>query len=217
MHQTSDQALHELREIRSLMERSSRFIGLSGWSGIGAGCFALLGAAVAYAYLQAAGGWNLNGLLRQTPHPWGIEPVPFLLLNGLMVLAGALSTAVYFTLRRVQRKLEVAWTHTTRQLILNLALPLLAGGLFCFGLLYHQLSGLIAPTTLVFYGLALINGSKYTLSELRYLGLLQVGLGVVALFFIAAGLWCWTIGFGFLHIVYGWYMHRKYEKNDSYE
>lgn len=217
MPHTPDQALHELREIRSLMERSRRFISLSGLSGIGAGCFGLLGAAVAYAYLQAAGGWNLHGLVSEAPHPWGIAPTPFLLLNGLMVLAGALSTAIYFTLRRARRQAQLLWSHTARQLTINLALPLLAGGMVCFALLYHQLGGLIAPVTLVFYGLALINGSKFTLNEIWYLGLLEVALGLFSFFFVEYGLWCWALGFGLLHIVYGWAMHRKYEQNESYE
>ncbi len=42
------QHLQDLTEIRSMMERSSRFISLSGLSGISAGVFALIGAYLAY-------------------------------------------------------------------------------------------------------------------------------------------------------------------------
>ena len=44
--------LETLSEIRSLMERSSRFISLSGLSGVAAGVFALMGAAMVYVYLR---------------------------------------------------------------------------------------------------------------------------------------------------------------------
>ena len=60
-------------------------------------------------------------------------------------------------------------------------------------------------------GLALINGSKYTLSDIRYLGLCQVVLGCICIFVPAWGLTFWAIGFGGLHILYGIVMWNKYK------
>jgi len=207
--------IDQLRDIHRLMERTSKFIGLSGLSGVGAGVFALLGAAVAFLYLRAWGADAFGVVLPYQPgaaHPWGWPPVPFLLTTAALVLLGALGSGVYFTTRRTRRNGQAIWDALTRRLLVHLAIPLAAGGVFCAALLYHGLPGLLAPTTLVFYGLALINGSKFTLDELRYLGLLEVLLGCVGLFFIGKGLLLWTIGFGVLHIVYGTLMYLRYER-----
>lgn len=207
--------IDQLRDIHRLMERTSKFIGLSGLSGVGAGVFALLGAAVAFFYLRAWGADAFGVVLPYragTAHPWGWPPVPFLLTTAALVLLGALGSGVYFTTRRTRRNGQAIWDALTRRLLVHLAIPLAAGGVFCAALLYHGLPGLLAPTTLVFYGLALINGSKFTLDELRYLGLLEVLLGCVGLFFIGKGLLLWTIGFGVLHIVYGTLMYLRYER-----
>ncbi len=207
--------IDQLRDIHRLMERTSKFIGLSGLSGVGAGVFALFGAAVAFLYLRAWGADAFGGVLPYQPdtaHPWGWPPVPFLLTTAALVLLGALGSGVYFTTRRTRRNGQAIWDALTRRLLVHLAIPLAAGGVFCAALLYHGLPGLLAPTTLVFYGLALINGSKFTLDELRYLGLLEVLLGCVGLFFIGKGLLLWTIGFGVLHIVYGTLMYLRYER-----
>src|ERR1700744_2877545 len=46
-------SLEALKDIRQIMERSGRFISLSGWSGVAAGCWALAGAAIARSELAA--------------------------------------------------------------------------------------------------------------------------------------------------------------------
>ena len=136
------------------------------------------------------------------------------MLDGAFVLAGALSCGVYFTRRRARRKGQIGWDALTRRLLISLAIPLLAGGIFCLALLYHHLGALIAPTTLIFYGLALVNCSKYTLQEVYYLGLCEIALGLGGLFVPGHGLLLWAIGFGLLHILYGVGMYRKYERNE---
>ena len=73
---------------------------------------------------------------------------------------------------------------------------------------------LVAPGCLVFYGLALVNASKYTLGEIRYLGYGQLVLGIVNLWNVSYGLWFGALGFGILHIIYGIWMWYKYEKNN---
>ena len=218
MKESTRHPLDQLRDIHRLMERTSRFIGLSGLSGVGAGCFALAGAVLAQWYLLAGGLASYGHSLYHWPatvHPWGWSPEVFFTLDACFILAGALSSGIYFTTRRAQRKGQAIWDALTQRLLLNLAIPLLAGGIFCLALFYHGIPGLVAPTTLIFYGLALINGSKYTLNELYYLGLCELVLGSVGLFFIGSGLLLWTLGFGVLHIGYGVFMYRKYERNPS--
>jgi len=205
--------LDTLSEIRSLMERSSRFISLSGLSGIFSGIFALAGAVAAYYYLKL--GLTSNNYYEfawrddQTFNP---DFFNFFLIDGLLVLFASLATGIFLTVRNSKKQGIKIWDNTAKRLIFNLFIPLATGGFFCLVLLYHGLIGLVAPATLIFYGLALINASKYTLDDIRYLGICEIILGLIASLYIGYGLFFWAIGFGALHIIYGSVMYFKYER-----
>lgn len=198
---------NDLSHIRSMMEKSSRFISLSGLSGVFAGLTALVGAAYVY------GLFRQNGIryFENRDVVLSVEFVQKLFIAGIIILIVAVGFGYFFTARKSKRQGLKIWNSTTRRLLLNFGIPLLSGGIFCLGLLYHGLFGLIAPATLVFYGLALVNAAKYTLSDVQYLGYFQIALGLVALFFLGWGLLFWALGFGLLHIVYGMLMYRKYQ------
>ena len=206
--------LETLSEIRSLMERSSRFISLSGLSGVAAGVFALLGATMVYLYLDIAPFETKRLYYAVDPSriKWGMDYLTFFLVDAALVLLFALAGGIFFTTRKAKRKGQKIWDPLTKRLLINIAIPLVAGGFYCLGLLYHNMFGLVAPSTLIFYGLACINGSKYTLTDIRYLGISEIILGVIAIFIIGYGLEFWAFGFGFLHIIYGLVMYYKYEK-----
>ncbi|MEM6316181.1 MAG: hypothetical protein AAF960_00840 [Bacteroidota bacterium] len=203
-----------LNEIRSLMERSSRFISLSGLSGVAAGLFAILGAILAYLYLDMRpfDGRRLYYVEAVNSTKWGMSYITFFFLDALMVLIGAVAGGIFFTTRKAKKKGQKIWDSLSQRLLINLLIPLITGGIFCLGLFYHGFFGFLAPTTLVFYGLALINASKYTLDDVRSLGYCEIVLGLLALFYPGYGLEVWTIGFGFLHIIYGSLMYWKYER-----
>lgn len=204
-----------LAEIRSLMERSSRFISLSGLSGIAAGLFAILGAALVYIYLDMIpfDGKRLYYVEAIHSTKWGMNYITFFLLDAVFILIGAISCGIFFTTRKAKRKGQKVWDALSQRLLINLIIPLVTGGIFCLGLFNHGLFGLLAPTTLVFYGLALVNASKYTLTDIRNLGYCEIVLGLLSLFFLGYGLEVWVIGFGFLHIIYGSLMYWKYERD----
>jgi len=216
MTKTQENHLKTLSEIRSLMERSSRFISLSGLSGVAAGLFALAGATMVYIYLGVTPFENkmLYFETAASADKWGIDYVSFFLGTGLIVLVGAICSGIYFTTRKAKRKGQPIWDALSRRLLINLAIPLFAGGLFCVALFQQNLVGLIAPSTLIFYGLALVNASKFTLHDIYYLGMLEISLGLIAVFNVGYGLEFWAIGFGVLHILYGMMMYWKYEKAD---
>lgn len=205
--------LESLQEIRSMMERSSRFISLSGLSGVFAGVTALIGAALVYVYLEIVPFEHsqLYYVTAQTANKWGMDYKTFFLLDALLVLIVAIAGGIFFTTRRAKQKGQSIWDSTSRRLLINMMIPLATGGVFCLLLVHHGVLGFVAPATLVFYGLALVNGSKYTLSDIRYLGFLEIILGLVSLYFIGYGLEFWAIGFGILHILYGTMMYFKYE------
>ncbi|MBJ6119039.1 hypothetical protein JAO76_12600 [Pontibacter sp. BT310] len=207
MNQQQDQ-LAELHEIRKIMDRSSRFISLSGLSGVAAGVSALLGAAVVKWYLVTH---NIvyNEILGLTLTR---EAIFFILSVAGIVFILALSSATYFTARNAKKNSHRVWDSKTERMLINLFIPLAAGGVFCLVLFYHNLLYLVAPVMLIFYGCALLNASKYTLSDIRYLGIMEIIVGLVASFFVGYGLLAWTLGFGVLHIVYGTLVYFKYER-----
>ncbi|MCW3462752.1 hypothetical protein [Chitinophaga nivalis] len=210
---TDQQHLQTLSDIRRMMERSSRFLSLSGLSGISAGISALAGAAIARKWLvDYYYRWNTSGVHNHDD----FELLKFrLIVLGFCVMIVALCGGAFFTWRKARRNGLPIWDRTARNVLINVALPLAAGGAFIGGLLFNHLETLVAPTCLVFYGLALINTSKYTLPDVRYLGILETILGIVNLFFLRKGLYFWAIGFGLLHIIYGALMWWKYERKGS--
>jgi hypothetical protein len=209
-----NEQLEALTEIRSMMERSSRFISLSGLSGVSAGICALIGAAVAYYHFHV--GLNnaaiydyASGTSEQR-----FDFFAFCFITGALVLIASLAAGIFFTVRNSRKKGFGIWDTTAKRVLINLFIPLAAGGLFCFALLYNRVLGLIGPATLIFYGLALLNASKYTLNDIRYLGICEIVLGLIASWFMEYSLLFWSIGFGVMHIIYGTVMYFKYEKSN---
>jgi len=205
-------SIDQLNQIRSMMEESSRFISLSGLSGILAGLTALAGSAYAHFIINISMMNNRENGIVLILDKIDISLLTHLTLTAAAVLFIALSFGIILTVRKAKKKGQSIWGSTSRRLAINMAIPLGAGGVFCFVLFQHGLIGLIAPATLLFYGLALINASKYTLSDVRYLGLFEIALGLLSSYFIGYGLLFWAIGFGILHIVYGSLMYFKYDR-----
>ncbi|MDO7846901.1 hypothetical protein Q5H92_11075 [Hymenobacter sp. M29] len=208
--------LAQLTEIRAIMERSSRFLSLSGLSGVGAGVVALLGTAFSLRFLESAfqdsgvvGGYAR--LLHSSAEARQRELPGLLFLTGGMI-ALAVLVAFYFTRRRTHHGGQKLWSAPGRRLAVALAVPLVAGGLFCLRLYLGADVALVMPGLLLFYGLALLNASKYTLDEIRWLGVTQIGLGLVCLLLPEWGLLFFALGFGLGHIGYGLVMYNRYER-----
>jgi len=199
----------DIAEIRSMMERSSKFLSLSGWAGIMAGLYALAGAGITYTVFN----FNPDAIDYSAIDPGSASSaLPKVMLTGLLVLLLALVTAIVLSRRKAEQRGEKIWNATSRRLLASMAVPLTAGGLLILIIISKGLLGLIAPFSLLFYGLALYNASKFTIVEVKILGMVQTGLGLTATWFIEYGLFLWAIGFGVVHIVYGIYMYFRYER-----
>ncbi len=198
--------ISDLEDIRNIMDRSSRFISLSGLSGVIAGVLALIGASLAYytvfidndyySYRKAI--LDFNTTLK-------------LISIASSVLILSVASGIFLSWRKAKKNNQSIWDNQSKRLIINLMIPLATGGLLCLIIIGKGFIGLVAPLTLVFYGLALINASKYTLTEVRSLGIAEVILGLIACQWEGYGLIFWALGFGALHIVYGIIMHLKYD------
>jgi hypothetical protein len=193
---TSNQNLEALQDIRKMMERSSRFISLSGWSGISAGTCALAGAFVARQRIAA--------YFEEYPSGGGCATCLKTELIGIAVIVfvAAFVTAILFTLIKSRKDGVAIWGTVARRLLWNTLLPMIAGGFLLWRMMELKQYDLIAAASMIFYGLALVNGSKYTIGEIRYLGYAQIITGIIGLWLVRSGLYVWAFGFGLLHIVY---------------
>jgi hypothetical protein len=201
--------LQDIEEIRSLMEKSSKFISLSGWAGIFAGVFALLGSYIALTYLD----FNPQSLSVDTENnPFQQKQIFSVVQLALLVFLLAISFALFFTHRRAKRKDELLWTPTAKRLVMNMAVPLFTGGILILLFISKGFIGFVAPFSLLFYGLALFTISKFTFDEVKILGLIEILLGLISVYKVSLGLLFWAIGFGVVHIVYGIYVYFKYER-----
>ncbi len=204
-------SLEAIHDIKRMLERSSRFISLSGLSGVSAGVCALLGSWLAYPYVF---GYRNLYVDTNAVHLAGYSVLVnhWLFWIALATFLAALVSAFIFTYLKSSREGIPIWGQAAKRLMLNVSVPLLVGGAFLAALVQYGTFGLVAPGCLLFYGLALINASKYTLAEIRYLGYSEILLGLVSLCFVGYGLYFWAVGFGLLHIAYGSYMYLKYER-----
>lgn len=199
---------NDLASIRSMMERSTKFISLSGLSGVLAGIFALAGSVVAYFliyYPNSPFGYRFYYVNEQLV-------LSYLFLTAGIVLACSLTAGAVLTIRKAKKSGLNYWDKNAKRLFINMSLPLVAGGIFIIVLVSRGYFGIVAPASLLFYGLALLNASNFTLTDVRYLGICEIVLGLLCAILPGYGLIFWATGFGVLHIIYGTLMHSKYDK-----
>ncbi|WP_396601761.1 hypothetical protein [Algibacter sp. R77976] len=195
--------LKDISEIKNMMNKSSRFISLSGLSGILAGIYALIGAALVYWLVTTYS----NGVLL-------LDGKIFKLCLLTLFTVGALSviTGIVLTTQKAKKNNAKIWDATSRRLVFNFLIPLIVGGAYILIILSHGKYGQSGGLMLIFYGLALVNASKFSIGDIRYLGYIQIILGLIGALNPGYGFWLWVIGFGFMHIIYGTWMHFKYDR-----
>lgn len=206
--------LNDISEIKTMMSRSSRFMSLSGLSGILAGIYALVAATYAHFRITEVSAYTANSNVGEAIGRFllSYDAIGDLMLAALLTLSLALLTGAFLTIKKAKKRNEQLWNPVSKRLLFNFAVPLVAGGLFCLVLLQYEFIGLVAPTTLIFYGLALLNASKFTVGDIKYLGLANLLIGLVATQFIGFGIYFWALGFGIFHIIYGIILYNKYDK-----
>lgn len=198
----------DLASIRTIMERSAKFISLSGFSGVLAGIYALCGAVAAYFLVH----YPISPFRFRIYSVNDRDVLYQLILIAAVVLVASISTGLWLSSKKAKKNGLNLWSSTSRKLIVNLSIPLITGGIFILIMLATGHFGLAAPASLIFYGLALIQASLNTYDEIRYLGFSEIGLGLISAMLPGYGLIFWALGFGVLHIVYGAIMYNKYDK-----
>lgn len=209
--------LDQLKEIRQIMEKSTKFISLSGISGVWVGAIALIG--IAFAFFQFndyflmrysdTRVFSIDNLMSCSEYHYFIR---FILIDAIIMLVLAIGGAIYFTNRKAKMKGASIWDNSAKRFLVSIMIPLSAGGLFTLALIWRGMIELAGPATLIFYGIALFNAGRYTLNDIRYLGIIEIALGLLAVVFLGYTAIFWAIGFGLLHIIYGLLMYFKYER-----
>jgi len=204
-------SIDDIKAIRKIMEESSRFLSLSGLSGVFAGVTAIAGALVAYFFILDNGSIHYDEYFRSLSAKETFSLRWKLIADAASVLVLSILFSLYFSIKKAKRDGKNFWTPVSRRMLINLLIPLATGGIFVIVLLYQNHIQLIVPVFLIFYGLALVNAGKFTFSEIFYLGILEIITGLLSAFFPGWGVIFWIFGFGILHIIYGLVMYRKYE------
>ena len=196
-----DKALESVFEIKELMEKSSKFISVSGLAAILAGIYALAGAYIATQVI--------------TPDTYLIVALELMAIIALSVLIAAAITAGILSYCKPKKPGQKIFSRLTYRALWNFSLPMLAGGIVCISILMHEYYDILASIMLLFYGLALVNVSKFTYSSVAWLGYAFICLGAADCFWTGHSLLFWTIGFGGFHILYGILFYLHYERKKS--
>jgi len=200
--------LNDIRDIKNMMAQSTQFISLSGLSGILAGIYALIGSYFAYGILS-----QLDSQPYENRYDSSTQEITItLLLIALSIILLSIVTGVILSAAKAKKKGEKLWNSTSKRVLINFGIPLIAGGIFALLLLQKEYYGLMAPVTLLFYGMGCVNASKFTFRDVRYLGITLIILGLLCTYYMDYGLLFWTTGFGFCHILYGSVMYFKYDR-----
>ncbi len=200
---STEEYLKDITEIKDMMNKSSRFFSLSGLSGIMAGIYALIGAAIAY-YLVSISGRDyliLDGKIFN-----------YILLDLAGVALLSIATAIILSTRKAKKNNETLWNGTSKRLLTAFLIPLITGGVYIAIKIFSNHYGLTGSLMLIFYGLALVNASKYTIGNVKYLGYAEIVLGLICAVYPGYGFWFWVLGFGVMHILYGSLIYFKHDR-----
>ena len=204
--ENNNEALRTVRDIKSMMEKSSRFTSFSGTSAILIGTIALAGATMARSRLT-----NTLDLSMAT------SSLSKLITVGLAVFVLSLIIVLFFSAQKARKAGQKFASKQMWRTLFNFLLPLFVGGLFCASLIAGGEYRLLSPAMLLFYGLALINASKYTYRSIFRLGCIELLIGIFSLFLPSDyALLFWSIGFGWVHIVYGIYFYFAVERKQFF-
>ncbi|MEY3631484.1 MAG: hypothetical protein RL408_1038 [Bacteroidota bacterium] len=202
-----DEQLAAIEEMRNLMDRATRFRSISGLSAMVAGLLAI----ICVAFISQFTGirfFEAEAFDRMLQGDAARE----VQLSFFFLLITSIGFGIYLAARNAHAKGQDAWDSAAKRLAFHMAIPLVAGGIFSILISQQGLAGLVPPITLLFYGLALFNGSHYTLDAVRILGIGQILLGLLATTFVAFGLVIWVIGFGVFNLIFGLYIYFNYER-----
>jgi hypothetical protein len=182
-------AMDNLSFIRRTMERATAFTAVPGWGGVAMGAVALVAAAAAET--------------RLTPAEW--------LATWLGASVVALTLGGWSMHRKARRAGTTVFSYSGRRFVLSYVPPVAVGALLTVVLVRAGLYQALPGTWLLLYGTGVVTGGAFSVRVVPLMGFCFMALGVVALFGPAGwGNALMALGFGGLHIGFGWTIARRY-------
>jgi hypothetical protein len=184
-----------LAVIRETMERSAQFTALPGVGIMLVGGTALVTSVIAARYSHWMARWI---------EIWVVEAV----------IGAAIATFAGY--RKANRLGLPLWTGPGRRMMVALAPGLFAGALLTVGLYMNnyqfRLASVIPGVWLLMYGVALMSAGAHSVPSVPVMGAAFLVLGAVVLVANAAFLMnaAMAVGFGGLHLGFGWYIARRH-------
>ncbi len=210
---TKQDHLESIREMRNLMERSSRYLSLSGLAGVIVGFIALGGVSALLLALGIPFGQSISFMeLAAADIPNTARINEYVFMIAAVVFTLSLMTEAVFAFRNARKMGLPLWDATARRMLTALFIPIIGGGVYCLSLMQSGQLDSLAPASLIFYGLGLVNAGKYAVPDVGRLGMAVFMTGLVASFFPSLGVYFWAFGFGFLHIIYGVSIYFKHQR-----
>ncbi|SRR5581483_977371 len=182
-----DHALDNLRYIRETMERAGSFTSIPGWGGLAIGITAV-GAGIA--------------VRNRTGEAW---------LSGWLIEALIAAAIAIVTMAIKGKRAGVDFTAApARRFFASYFAPLIAGAILTF-VLWRAEQYLAMPALwLLLYGASFVTSGAHSIRVIPVMGLLYMLLGVAAAVIPEAGNLFMTVGFGGLHVIFGFVIARSY-------
>jgi hypothetical protein len=184
-----DQAMDNLRFIRDAMENAGSFTAVPGVGGIVVGATAFFAAFAAH--LSAGPGAWLSVWIGEV----------FL----------ALAIGLGFSARKARRAGNALLSRPFRRFVFAMAPPLAAGAVITVMLNNAGLVRFLPAVWLLLYGAGVACGGAFSVRAVPVMGMSFLALGAVAA--VAPAVWSdalLALGFGGLHVVFGWIIARRY-------
>lgn len=184
-----DHAADNLLYIRDAMERAGSFTAVPGWGGVVMGLAGLAAAVIAP--------------MQETRTEW--------LLTWLGAAAVAIIVGVLAILIKSRQFGVAFFSRPARQFALSFSPALLAGALLTIASYRAGAFDLLPGLWLLLYGAAVVAGGTFSVRVVPLTGILFLFLGTIALFSspLIADI-CLGVGFGGLHIIFGFVIARNY-------
>src|SRR5688572_23298169 len=127
--------IRDIAQMRTMMERSTKFLSLSGLAGVMAGVYALRGAYIAYQLLD----FN-PGQIAYSANPASLSfRLTDIILVAIVVLILAVGTAILLSYRKANKRHEKFYNPTAKRLMVSMGVPLVTGGLLMLVLISNGL------------------------------------------------------------------------------
>lgn len=189
------EAEENLRVIRELMERSTKYSTFSGPSGILAGAASIVGCVVTHS-------------LATRPPGSDSFRIPFL-ITWSMVILFAIGADFLLMKRRAARVGKRIVSRLGKQMVFAAGPGLGTGVLLTLYLLQHNMLTNVYPFWMLSYGIAVCAVGQFSQREVKALGVAFLLAGTLTLLMPGWGLPLMALSFGGFHIIYALLISRK--------